>query len=673
MKAVVVISLLSLLVIGALSQADSPAPADSAAPEEEVLSCQFDENDERFAGVDPTQQNTIDKLIQKIQGTAMGGFIRRTIARNIKKPDSMFRRMLGRLIQDPADENFDEGDVDITEPVSGPLTSLITKVFGETKTVVGYLRTFGFFAKVLGMSPNKLENYQGGIPPCAITQAVKEFQVFNKLEPSGRLTKETRDLMTKERCGNPDVSCETPDCIADQENEENSEYLARKRRSLSRQKRWEVVSGRTWKSGDFKYFFESYTDDLSVDIQRRDIERGLKEWTEVAQVNFEEVDNADDADVTVGFGAGDHGDKYAFSGPGGVLAHGYYPRKGDMHFDDDEKFTADQYSGTNLYYVATHEFGHVLGIRHTDVKKAVMGPYYPGYQREIDLTADDIAAARELFGEGTGEVRPIGGFSGLEIVEVDEEDAPEEDAPEEDAPEEATEERAGPDNIEIGDSPEFEDGRGCLSEIHAAFNHPTEKYAYVISGGTYVRLEADERNMPVVSEGYPKYVAEQWPGVEGEVDAAFTDYDNGRTFFFVNSYPRRKVYCWNWDESRMEMDGEDEENTVFAPLPQAEIKGIASYRDYVLFLFESEYYLWTPSTGVYAEAQSWPYQSGEKSVHVSGAFDAFLRGYFYTGSEQAPEKYVLFKSRELIEGDGGMVDKYSYRRFDEDMNLDMCY
>ena len=31
-----------------------------------------------------------------------------------------------------------------------------------------------------------------------------------------------------------------------------------------------------------------------------------------------------------------------------------------MHFDDDEKFTANQYSGTNLYYVATHEFGHVL-------------------------------------------------------------------------------------------------------------------------------------------------------------------------------------------------------------------------------------------------------------------------------------------------------------------------
>ena len=35
---------------------------------------------------------------------------------------------------------------------------------------------------------------------------------------------------------------------------------------------------------------------------------------------------------------------------------------------------------------------------------------------------------------------------------------------------------------------------------------------------------------------------------------------------------------------------------------------------------------------------------GEKSVHVSGAFDAFLRGYFYTGSEQAPEVTFSIKS-----------------------------
>ena len=27
----------------------------------------------------------------------------------------------------------------------------------------GYLKSFGFFAKVLGMSPNKMENYQGSV------------------------------------------------------------------------------------------------------------------------------------------------------------------------------------------------------------------------------------------------------------------------------------------------------------------------------------------------------------------------------------------------------------------------------------------------------------------------------------------------------------------------------
>ena len=49
-----------------------------------------------------------------------------------------------------------------------------------------------------------------------------------------------------------------------------------------------------------------------------------------------------------------------------------------MHFDDDELYTANSYDGTNLYYVATHEFGHVLGIRHSNIRGAVMGPYYPG-------------------------------------------------------------------------------------------------------------------------------------------------------------------------------------------------------------------------------------------------------------------------------------------------------
>ena len=52
----------------------------------------------------------------------------------------------------------------------------------------------------------------------------------------------------------------------------------------------------------------------------------------------------------------------------------------------------------------------------------------------------------------------------------------------------------------------------------------------------YVRLEADENDMPTVSAGYPKAVSDEWPGIDGPVDAAFTDYVNDKTYFFMRDY-----------------------------------------------------------------------------------------------------------------------------------------
>ena len=89
---------------------------------------------------------------------------------------------------------------------------------------------------------------------------------------------------------------------------------------------------------------------------------------------------------------------YPFNGPGGVLAHAFYPQDGRAHFDEDETYTHKTDSGVNLLWVAVHEFGHSLGLYHTGVHGAIMYPYYTGYVPNMQLHSDDIAGIQSLYG-----------------------------------------------------------------------------------------------------------------------------------------------------------------------------------------------------------------------------------------------------------------------------------
>ncbi|KAJ7374677.1 peptidase M10A [Desmophyllum pertusum] len=158
-----------------------------------------------------------------------------------------------------------------------------------------------------------------------------------------------------------------------------------------------------WSKKQLTYYVE-HGADLSRSTQDRVFAKALKFWADVSGLSFSKASSASNADLKISFGKRTHrgrsegtcGD--AFDGPSGVLAHAYYPSDGRAHFDEDEYFTDGTSRGTNLLWVAVHEFGHSLGIRHSNVRDAIMYPYYTGYVANMALTQDDIDAIQSLYG-----------------------------------------------------------------------------------------------------------------------------------------------------------------------------------------------------------------------------------------------------------------------------------
>ncbi|XP_014271622.1 50 kDa hatching enzyme isoform X4 [Halyomorpha halys] len=96
-----------------------------------------------------------------------------------------------------------------------------------------------------------------------------------------------------------------------------------------------------------------------------------------------------------------HGDGNPFDGPGGVLAHATPPSNNVsyVHFDKAEHWTINGHKGVNLFQVAAHEFGHVLGLSHSDKRSALMSTDYCGYRPDFQLDNDDIFAIQALYGK----------------------------------------------------------------------------------------------------------------------------------------------------------------------------------------------------------------------------------------------------------------------------------
>ncbi len=157
-----------------------------------------------------------------------------------------------------------------------------------------------------------------------------------------------------------------------------------------------------------QYAFGNITQQLPTDAVESEIVRAFNEWSKYVQVTFSPTsDPTADQTIAVLFASGAHGDGYPFTGPGGVLAHTFYPVPtnpepiaGDMHFNNDETWNIG--ADVDVFSIALHETGHALGLGHSDNPSDVMYPYY---SMHTTLNQGDIAAIQQFYAAQGGTSR----------------------------------------------------------------------------------------------------------------------------------------------------------------------------------------------------------------------------------------------------------------------------
>jgi len=343
---------------------------------------------------------------------------------------------------------------------------------GISQEVVWFLADKGYY-KVPDSKVGVLANEK------TIQKSLSDLQAFAGLNITGKFDDATKKLVQTPRCGLPDVS---------------GSMETRKRRYTLQGTKWRK-STLTWK----------LLNDNNDGLTRKQVEDTLttafSRWQAITNLKFIklELDSRELVDIEVKFVTYYHSDPYPFDGPGGTLAHAFYPHtneglSGDVHFDDDEQFTLGSPNGKNLLWVAVHEIGHSIGLEHSNVRESIMFPWYKGYQGdEVPLTYDDIVGIQALYGSKS--VKPT---------------------PSKTPEEETTKSTAKPET--------------CDFNMETVLYDEYTKETYVINGNKVYIIDEHLK----YTEG-PFELTKKFPGIEN-IDTAYINEDKQVVFFKGNMY-----------------------------------------------------------------------------------------------------------------------------------------
>lgn len=202
-----------------------------------------------------------------------------------------------------------------------------------------------------------------------VRRALASYQQYLGMEPTGELTPQFENAAKVRRCGCPDVM---------QQKKYRASQLNRK----------------------IKYAVTGFVGGISQADQGDLIAAAWASWQ--AHADFEVTRVNSGAHVNIYTGQGRRDD---FDGSGGTLA---YANLGPFlttqrqamlcRFDLDERWLKSLTgSGVLFLNVAAHEFGHLLGLDHSQVSAALMAPFY---NQKIDTPQgnDDVPRVQRVWG-----------------------------------------------------------------------------------------------------------------------------------------------------------------------------------------------------------------------------------------------------------------------------------